>query len=49
MKESKKEEFARCKRCNRLLKTEENKKRGYGNHCWKIHLKLIKENSKKLF
>lgn len=31
--------YIRCKRCNRLLKSEEARQRGYGEHCWQIHLK----------
>lgn len=29
--------YSRCKRCNRILKTELAQKRGYGDYCWKIH------------
>lgn len=42
------EEVKRCKRCNRKLKDEESKQRGFGKLCYKKHLALIK-NKKRLF
>jgi len=29
--------YIRCKRCNRVLKSENAQYRGYGEHCWKIY------------
>lgn len=29
--------YERCLKCNRPLKSELAKIRGYGAHCWKIH------------
>ena len=34
--------YDKCLRCNRVLKTEETRLRGYGNTCWK----KIQENNK---
>ena len=42
-------EFCRCLRCNRKLKTEEARKRGYGEHCWKEHKIDIQNNKSHLF
>ena len=36
--------YLRCKRCNRLLKTESAQIRGYGASCWK---KVDSETNKK--
>ena len=41
--------FCRCLRCNRKLKTEEAKKRGYGDYCWKEHKKEVERNHTCLF
>ena len=33
--------FLRCKRCNRPLKDDISRKRGYGNKCWRLyHIEL---------
>lgn len=29
--------YVRCKRCHRILRTDEAKVRGYGSFCWKQH------------
>lgn len=42
------EKYLRCKRCNRKLKTEEAQKRGYGQHCFQLHLLDLKKNKKDL-
>ena len=34
--EDKKEKFARCKKCNRILKNQIAIDRGYGSGCFKI-------------
>lgn len=39
----------RCLRCNRILKTEEAKQRGYGDKCWIIHKKEMEANHNRLF
>lgn len=40
----------RCKRCHRILKNEDAKLIGYGNTCYKKHLKEIeRKRFKKLF
>lgn len=36
--------YLRCKRCNRILKSEEAKERGYGKICWEKHLKESQQN-----
>jgi len=36
-------ELVRCKRCNRVLKTTEALSRGYGEHCWKLHIAEVVE------
>lgn len=33
-----KEKNVRCKRCHRVLTDPDARQRGYGEHCWKIHL-----------
>lgn len=40
--------YSKCKRCNRKLKTEEAQKRGYGQHCFQLHLTEVKKRSKNL-
>ena len=40
--------YSRCKRCNRILKTELAKQRGYGEYCWRQYQKSVK-NSKNRF
>lgn len=37
--------YKKCLRCNRKLKTIKAQKRGYGDHCWKVHKKEVKQNS----
>ena len=44
MKEPKK--FIRCKRCNRILKTEEAQIRGYGKYCYLKYLEQISAEKK---
>lgn len=29
--------YHKCQRCNRILKTEKARQRGYGDFCWKMH------------
>lgn len=41
-----KQEYIKCLRCNRVLKTAQAKKRGYGNHCWHLHQLEIEKNKK---
>lgn len=41
--------YCRCLRCNRKLKSEEAKKRGYGEHCWKAHKLDVKDKQSHLF
>lgn len=33
--------YKKCLRCHRLLKTNKARLLGYGQHCWKEHLKEI--------
>lgn len=40
--------YKRCLRCNRKLTNLEAQQRGYGEHCWKEHLKE-KQEKKGLF
>lgn len=40
--------YDKCKRCNRKLRTEEARKRGYGTHCFLLHRQEIKKRSKDL-
>ena len=40
--------YRRCLRCNRVLKTEQAQKRGYGSSCWKKHLEQNSTMSKLL-
>ena len=39
--------YLRCKRCNRPLKDNVSKNRGYGNKCWRIHNMEIKHLNQK--
>lgn len=41
----KEEKYIRCKRCNKILKTSEAQNRGYGEHCWYIHLQEQKNKN----
>lgn len=29
--------YQKCQRCNRILKSDKAKKRGFGDHCWRLH------------
>ncbi len=42
-------EFKRCLRCNRILKSEKARQRGYGDHCWTLYIKEVKKNQKNLW
>ena len=42
-------EFGRCLKCNRRLKTEEAKKRGYGDCCWRKYKRELKQKHSYLF
>lgn len=42
------EEIKRCRRCNRKLKDEESKQRGFGKLCYKKHLAAL-QNRRRLF
>ena len=42
-------EFCRCLKCNRKLKTDIAKKRGYGERCWQLHKLEMKHNHSYLF
>ena len=37
------QEYIRCKRCNRLLRNDKARVRGYGDYCWKEHKKESRE------
>lgn len=39
-------QYQRCQRCNRILKNDQAKERGYGNYCWKIHNLEVAKNKK---
>ena len=39
-------QYQRCQRCNRILKNDIAKERGYGNYCWKIHNLEVAKNKK---
>lgn len=41
--------YTKCLKCNRKLKTERAKTRGYGDYCWRKHLKEEKANRKTIF
>lgn len=40
--------YTRCRRCNRPLKSEKAQKRGYGGHCYQLHLADVEKNHKTL-
>ena len=40
--------YKRCLRCNRKLRSTKAQQRGYGEYCWKEHLKEC-ENKNSLF
>lgn len=42
-------EYKRCLRCNRILKSEKARQRGYGNHCWALYNIEVKKQRKSLF
>lgn len=39
-------QYQRCQRCNRILKNDLAKERGYGNYCWKIHIIELQKSKK---
>lgn len=41
--------YTKCIKCNRKLKTERAKSRGYGDYCWRQHQKELKSNKKTIF
>lgn len=41
--------YTRCLRCNRTLKNEKAKERGYGEYCYHIHLLETKKPKNTLF
>lgn len=41
--------YTRCLKCNRKLKTIKAKQRGYGECCWKKHLKEQQLKRKTIF
>lgn len=40
--------YPRCLRCNKILKSNKAKLRGYGDCCWKQHLLELRNTSNKL-
>lgn len=42
-------EFEKCIRCNKPLKSKEARRRGYGDHCWKLYQKEISEKRNPLY
>lgn len=40
--------FEKCLRCNRKLTSQEAKQRGYGGHCWNLHIIEVKKNQRTL-
>lgn len=40
--------YERCKKCNRPLKQDRAKIRGYGDYCWKQHVAEVKAKKRKL-
>lgn len=40
--------YHKCKRCNRALKTEKAKQRGFGDFCWKMHILEVNRTKKYL-
>lgn len=40
--------YQKCQRCNRILKSDKAKERGYGDYCWKLHNMQIKQSKKTL-
>lgn len=43
------EKFIRCKRCNRILKSNDAQARGYGIHCYKKFISETKKEQPTLF
>lgn len=41
--------YTKCLRCNRKLKTEKAKLRGYGDYCWRVHKQEEKSKTKTIF
>ena len=41
--------YTKCKRCKRPLKNDLARTRGYGSHCWKLHITEVKKHQKTLF
>jgi len=37
------QKYIRCKRCNRFLRSDKARARGYGDHCWKEYKKENRE------
>lgn len=40
--------FHKCQRCNRVLKTEKARQRGFGDFCWRLHNLEIHQKRKNL-
>lgn len=38
--------YEKCLRCNRILKSNKAKKRGYGDYCWHLHKLELKKRTK---
>lgn len=38
----------RCKKCNRILKTQRAKERGFGDYCWKQYVEQYKSTKESL-
>lgn len=38
VKEDKQNDYSKCVRCGRRLRSDEARERGYGKICWKKHL-----------
>ena len=49
MEEKESRKFCRCLRCNRILKSEEAKEKGYGPKCWREHKLESQRNRLYLF
>lgn len=41
--------YNKCLRCNRKLKTEKAKFRGYGDYCWHLHIIEKRQKRNRLF
>ena len=35
--------YNKCQRCNRVLKSEKAKQRGFGDYCWKLYNLEVKK------